>query len=116
VLLFLTSFPIWGTKNPRADFLFLTRPLRPQLNSQSSYLDCADRQQLCCNFFWPGCLQQQKHFINLEAGVNSFFYFFRENLLRLTASTSKLTKNVLENYQKRKLAQEIFEKKCSLDF
>ena len=36
--------PIRGTKNPRADLLIPTRPLRPLFVSQLTYRNCADRQ------------------------------------------------------------------------
>jgi len=51
---FRTKRPVWETKNPRADLFFLTRPLRPQLNSQLLYPNCTGCQQCFFCFFSSG--------------------------------------------------------------
>jgi hypothetical protein len=89
---FRAKRPVWGTKNPRADLFFLTRPLRPQLNSQLIYPNCSGCQQCIFHRFLLPVSP------NGEAG--NLIWFGNPGhrfILAVPASTYNLAKNVLQN-------------------
>jgi len=52
----LTAIPFGGQKIRGADFISVTRPLRPRLSSRLLYTNRADCQNLFLTFFRRNCL------------------------------------------------------------
>jgi hypothetical protein len=105
--------PDLGDKKSEGRFSFLTRPLRPSLNSQSVYPDYADRQQLCWIFFRSGCLQQREHIIKRNANRNSFLSLSAKFFQSLPLLNSQRT---VSNYTDLKLCRKGFLKIFSKRF
>jgi len=92
---FRAKGPVWGTKNPRADLFFLTRPLRPQLNSQLVYPNCTGCQRCFFTVSGTGIAQRRlgKSYLSWKRGPT----LCPDPCRGVAASTYNLAKNVLQN-------------------